>query len=182
MVKKTKSRLISWILIGCALLLAVTLVCVATLWISFRNPKSIFADLPSDNQLIQNFRQHQDEFNQLATLLVSEKNILIISPDSNDCQSVNRKSILAANDPICLRYVNMFKGLGLAWSYVGHDPLWLNVSSTGLSVSGSTKGYYYSSQGSPANTTIVENTETSNASGQFIFRHIEGNWYIFVIN
>jgi hypothetical protein len=60
---------------------------------------------------------------------------------------------------------------------VAKDPIWIHVSSLGLSVSGSSKGYYYSR--SPQ-TNVVNSLEdlTLTRSNTWL-RHIDGPWYLY---
>lgn len=158
----------------------ISMFCVAFVWISSKNPNSLFATHPTDEQLFNNFTRHQNEFDRLANMLTSENRLLVIFPDSRNCQVSDQKLVSAADDPQCLQYVEIFKNLGIGWSYSGEEPLYLNVSSVGLSVSGSTKGYYYSSHGPPSYGVIVNDAETESVYDQFVFKHLEGNWYIFI--
>ena len=145
----------------------------------YTDPNFLFHAHPTDEQLIQNFEQHKSEFQKLANLLMAEKELLVILPDSGQCQYTNLKSISIGDNPSCAHFVQIFRDLGLDWAYTGNgnSDLWLTVSTSGLAVSGSSKGYYYAVDGIPSYTKIVENTDK--ADGNELLRHIEGNWYIF---
>ena len=150
----------------------------------YTNPDFLFHPHPSDYELIANFEKNKSEFEQLAAMLITEDKLEVIFPDSNQCQIPNQRLISAFDNPSCARYVKMFQDLGLEWAYTklwaNNEHLWLDVSLFGLAVSGSSKGYYYSADGLPEYAVIADDTDK--AEGQFIFRHIEGNWYIFITN
>lgn len=169
------------------LILGMLFVCIVTfavlILISSNDPKSLFHVHPSDEKLISNFYEHNEEFEQLAKMLISENEIEVIFPDTSKCQISNRKMINSADSLSCANYIKIFRTLGLDWAYTklwaGNENLWLTVSASGLSVSGSSKGYYYSSVGIPPSAVLSENTDK--AKGQEVFHHIKGNWYIFIV-
>ncbi len=168
------------------LILGMLFICLVTIAvviaISSNNPDSLFHVHPSDEKLISNFYEHKEEFEQLAKMLISENEIEVIYPDTSECQISNREIINSADSLSCANYIRIFQTLGLNWAYTnlwaGNENLWLTVSASGLSVSGSSKGYYYSSVDIPPSTALSENTDKT--KGQEVFRHIEGNWYIFI--
>jgi hypothetical protein len=164
---------------GCLFVFLILLACVFVFWLSSRSPNFIVHSHPSDEQLIDNFTQHRAEFDQLAQMLIEEQELFVIFPDDpGKCQIKDQKLIKATDNSKCNDFVQLFKRLGLEWAYSGSEPLRLPVSFSGISVSGSTKGYYYSSDPSALSSEIVSNTDK--ASGQSVYRHIEGNWYIFL--
>ncbi len=161
-------------------------VCIATFVLlslkDSNNPNALFHAHPSDEELILNFTKHQDEFEQLAKMLIAEKEIGVIFPDTGRCQLPDQKLIQRTDSQSCAKYVDMFRTLGLDWAYTNlwarKGTLWFTVSNSGLSVSGSSKGYYYSADGTTHFGVLSENTD--NAKGQIVFRRIEKNWYIFL--
>lgn len=161
------------------------IVCILTFAILMlkdsNNPNSPFHFHPSDEKLISNFYEHEDEFDQLAKMLISENYIEVIFPDSSNCQISNQRMIKSTDSLSCANFIKIFQVLGLHWAFTklhtGNENLWLAVSYTGLSVSGSSKGYYYSSESLQPTVIVFEDTEK--AKGQEVFRHIQGNWYIF---
>jgi hypothetical protein len=140
------------------------------------SPGSLFCRHPSDQELIDNYYQHREQFNLLAQMLQNETYLLVIFPDGEGrCQTEGQKLILASEHDRCQEYVRLFDLLGLEWAYTGQEPLWMPVSFSGLSVSGSTKGYLYSTERPDE---LVDDTDAHRRLG-IVFRHIEGNWYIF---
>lgn len=139
---------------------------------------SLFRSHPSDERLIDNYYQHKNEFGQLAQMLLGEKYLLVIFPaGEGKCQIAGQKLLLASENSRCQQYVRFFNTLGLDWAYSGRDPLMLTVSNSGLTVSGSSKGYCYSTD-PPGE--IVDDTDANPPYEGIVFRHIDGHWYIFL--
>jgi len=136
---------------------------------------------PEDQQLINNYAQHKTEFNQLAQMLLQETRLLVIFPDSGNCQIEDEKLVNSAIDEKCKEYIQLFKLLGLNWAYSGPEPIWLTASSYGLGVSGSEKGYVYTSQlpTLDGDGTLVNNIEEASELLLPYFRHVDNNWYIY---
>ena len=136
---------------------------------------------PDDQQLIDNYAQHKTEFNQLAQMLLQETRLLVIFPDSGNCQIEDEKLVNSATDEKCKAYIQLFRLLGLNWAYSGPGTLWLTVSSYGLSVSGSEKGYVYTSQLPTLDEggTLVNNIEEASGFLLPYFRNVDDNWYIY---
>ncbi|MFQ5398279.1 MAG: hypothetical protein ACE5E7_01640 [Anaerolineae bacterium] len=130
---------------------------------------------PTDEEMIANYAEHKPDFEQLALTLTTETEIRIIFPKDGKCQFEKRKLNDDELSEKCNQYIRAFNLLGLDWTYSGDEPIWLPVSSSGLSVSGSSKGYFFSSIPPKR---IVSNTDNWNGFS-IVYRHIEGNWYIF---
>jgi len=136
---------------------------------------------PEDQQLIDKYAQYKTEFNQLAQMLLQETRPLAIFPDSGNCQIEDEKLVNSATNEKCKAYIQLFRLLGLNWAYSGPEPLWLTVSSYGLGVSGSEKGYVYTSQLPTLDGagTLVNNIEEASGFLLPYFRHVDDNWYIY---
>jgi hypothetical protein len=131
-----------------------------------------------DSEMLAHFYQHEHEFEQLAQALLTEEEIRVVYPDSGSCQPVQPETISEQAMERCEAYVALFQKLGFGWAYSGPEPLFLTISTSGLSVSGSSKGYLYTSnpQG-----TIVEDTDQWDGRTQMQLRPIKQNWYIFFL-
>lgn len=186
-IKQLAKFIFNWASKFVLLILGMLFVCISTfavlVLISSKNPNSLFHVHPSDEKLISNFYEHSEEFEQLAKMLILENEIEVIYPDTSTCQISNQKMINSADSLSCANYIKIFRTLGLDWAYTqlwaGNENLWLTVSWSGLSVSGSTKGYYYSMVGIPPSAVLSENTDK--AKSREAFHYIEGNWYIFLM-
>ena len=127
---------------------------------------------------IKHYTQYKTEFNQLSQMLVIEKELLVIFPDTGHCQIEGQKLIDGSENERCGKYIQLFKLLGLQWAYSNPKPLYLSVSSSGLSVSGSYKGYVYTEELPVPPGTVVSSTDTDGLSLP-LYRLIEEDWYIY---
>jgi hypothetical protein len=132
---------------------------------------------PSDEQMIDTYNQHKAEFNQLAQMLINEKEFLVIFPEPEHCQVENQRLLKGSDNERCADYVQRFKQLGLNWSYSGSEPLRLQVYAAGLWLAGIYKGYLYTST-TPS--PLVSNAEDFQGRKLPIYRQIEGDWYIYL--
>ena len=112
-------------------------------------------------------------------MLTQETRLLVIFPESGNCQIEKQQLVNSTTDMKCDAYVQLFRSLGLNWAYSGAESLWLTVSTYGLSVSGSEKGYFYTSLLEPLDGTLVDNIEEAGGAQRPLYRHIENNWYLF---
>ena len=129
--------------------------------------------------MIEYYAQHSTEFNQLAEMLVSERRLIVVFPDSGRCQIAQQQMVEAESDDKCAEFVKLFRRLELNWAYCGDDPLTLTVFSSGLGVSGMSKGYVYASDPLHFQGNIVESTEGSCGTLP-CYRQIDTHWYVFL--
>jgi hypothetical protein len=79
-------------------------------------------------------------------------------------------------------YRELFKALGLPDGIEGYDKkeiIWFHVSSQGLSVSGSSKGYAYLVKRPELLVHSLEDYWSEDGQSFTAFRLIEGNWYLY---
>jgi hypothetical protein len=131
-----------------------------------------------DSEMMTHFYQHEHEFEQLAQALLTEEEIRIVYPDSGRCQTEEREVVTGQAEERCQTYAGLFRELGFGGAYVGQEPLFLTMSTSGLGISGSSKGYLYTSQ---PEGTIVEDTDEWNGRTHMQLRLIKQNWYIFFL-
>jgi hypothetical protein len=131
-----------------------------------------------DSEMLAHFYQHEHEFEQLAQALLAEEEIRIVYPDSGHCEPVQPETISEQAMERCEAYMALFQKLGFGWAYLGREPLFLTMSTSGLGISGGSKGYLYTSnlQG-----TIVEDTDQWDGRTYMQVLPIKGNWYIFFL-
>ncbi|MDX1688913.1 MAG: hypothetical protein R3248_13100 [Candidatus Promineifilaceae bacterium] len=164
-------KIARWILliigaVACALLFVVYL--IATLTPSTRHL--------SDEEMLTHYHQNSAEFNQLAEMLLAEDELLVIFPDEGECQLKEGRIRDTAINRRCATLVDLFRQLGLNRAYAGPEPIRLPMSFAGLAVSGSTKGYLFTS--TPPEK-LVSDTDEWDGQSDFLYRAIEGKWYIF---
>ncbi|HYX72053.1 MAG TPA: hypothetical protein VE732_04725 [Nitrososphaera sp.] len=140
-------------------------------------------DIPhkSDEELIANFQAHRSEFNQLLEMISQDKGLQRV--DDNWTRPENPQTIGISQERIDA-YRKLFGSAGVPRGfYAFHDEgvFEFIASAQGLAVSGSSKGYIYSTN--PL-TRVVANLDNyhlleNKPYGYPIYRHIEGNWYLF---
>ena len=146
---------------------------------------------PKDNELMQNFQSHKDEFNQLLHMFQQDKSLGRVGIDFTRPTSFFEKcggqsgwdgKVIEINEDRLLEYRKMFSNLNLDRGIEGYcqkDQIFFYASSMGLGISGSSKGYVYSKKDpSP----IIDDLDkfAADAKTEFIvFRKIEGNWYLY---
>lgn len=151
----------------------------------------IFHSHPSEEWLISNFNDHEDEFMRLIDDLAHDrqkglKRIGDTWTDPSDPESIGISEQKIAD------YRETFEKLGVRSTvYLFDDHYIFAASPSGLSVSGSSKGYYYSEaepqnyfkEGCGKSTKPVESIDTfENCVGghsYVIYQHIKGNWYLY---
>ncbi len=147
---------------------------------------------PSNSEMIDNFQKHRVEFNQLLQMFIEDQHLETVAH-----QWISPKNFLLAGiTPQRLDEYNLllwkinfritFHRIALrpstsiwkVYDQTGLKAVEFVISSRGLAVSGSDKGYIYTFENpSP----VVENLDRyTSENGKFIvYRHIEGNWYLY---
>ena len=134
---------------------------------------------PSDQELIDNWRAHKSEFQQLLQMFIADKGLGRVAPDFT--RPENPINVGVTQERL-KAYRNLFNTLGLSAGVEGYDEketIWFHASTQGLAVSGSSKGYAYLSK-KPV--LLVENLEkywSTDGKSFTAFKLIEGNWYLY---
>ena len=131
---------------------------------------------PSDTELIANYERYQADFEWLAQAFQTEEEIRVIYPETKSCQTTTQEQVFATNHERCQVYVALFQKLDFDWAYVNQEAIYFIVSTSGLGVSGSSKGYLYITN--PPNK-VVHDTNVWDGSTEYRIKHISGSWYIF---
>jgi hypothetical protein len=148
---------------------------------------------PSDDQLLKHFRQHRADLEQLVRMFESDKGLGRVGenftrPDdpgrvgvSLERVSEYRRLCTAVGAPDCIEgYDAAFDrlyGAVAAGRSEAKNPIWIHVSSWGLAVSGSGKGFLYSS--APSFEIVPDLDRVSPSRSGTWIRHIEGPWYLY---
>ena len=127
---------------------------------------SLWNGHPTDQQLTDNYLKYKADFDALAKMMDSESEIGGIDKDS--CYIPNEKKSPATSKR-CDEYKRILKSIGLLNAYTNRDPDVLEVSSSGLGISGSEKGYFYTKQAHP----------TPPSSEYHNLRQMDGHWWIY---
>ncbi len=146
---------------------------------------------PKDVELIANFQNHKEEFNQLLKMFQEDESLGRVASDftrknfyeKGSPKKWNRKEI-EADEKRLTEYRKLFGQLGLSAGIEGYeekDSIWFHASAQGLAVSGSSKGYVFVLK-KPVPDLVVESLDDTKPNGKestLAYRHIEGNWYLY---
>jgi hypothetical protein len=141
-------------------------------------------DIPhkSDEELIANFQSHKAEFNRMLQMINEDKDLARVDYDWTSPE--NPRTVGISQERID-EYRSLFRRAGVPRgfsAFQSKDSIEFIASSQGLAVSGSSKGYLYAKE-PPSR--VIDNLDNyraqkSTLSPAFpVFRHIEGNWYLF---
>ena len=134
---------------------------------------------PSDERLIENFRAHKAEFDQLLRTFLADRGLTRVAedftrPDNAGVVGVSAESLKA--------YRRLFDRLGLKGGVEGPEPkeiVLFYASTQGLGVSGSSKGYAYCKERPPRLADDLDAYRPTDKESFTVFRHLEGNWYLY---
>lgn len=138
------------------------------------------AQHPADEVLIKNFNAHKVEFNQLLQMYLSDKGLGRVAHDFT--RPANPAEIGITPERIA-EYRQRFHKLSLRAGIEGYDEkdtVWFYASTQGLAVSGSKKGYAYVTKKPELIVEKLDGYRSADGKSFSAFRHIEGNWYLFL--
>jgi hypothetical protein len=146
---------------------------------------SVCCEHPSDGALIEAFRVHRQEFERLREMFSFDPQLGRVAPTFTRSASFYSGAPTPAGPPVSAdrlrEYRSLFKALGLDAGIEGYDDkqtIFFHASSLGLAVSGSGKGYVYTTRPPQP---LVPTLEKSFFPGEHImYRHLEGNWYLYL--
>jgi hypothetical protein len=132
---------------------------------------------PPDQLLLEQFQRHKAEFQQLLHMFIADRALERVATDFT--RPENPSAVGIPPERIA-HYRSLFQSLQLEAGIEGYgakDTIWFLASTRGLAVSGSAKGYVYTRV--PPATLTNDLDKTSVKDGVPIYRHIEGNWYLY---
>ena len=132
--------------------------------------------LPTDQELISNFKQHRAGFDRLRDMVMQDKGLLIITNDRTwpeDPQAAGVSQSRIAEYRALLKELGIHGGLSAS---VDRTTIQLTSASRGFVTHGSEKGYEYASE--PIRTYLVPNLELLSKGG-LGWRPIEDGWYLY---
>lgn len=134
---------------------------------------------PSDEVLISNFNAYEAEFGKLLRMFQEDKQLERVSDFT---RPENPESINISQERIA-QYRQMFKKLGLTAGIEGYqekEMIWFHASTQGLSVTGSSKGYVYTTNKPEKVVDNLDNYKSEDGKSFRAFRQIEDNWYLYL--
>lgn len=148
---------------------------------------------PEDRELLDRFSRHRAELNQLVRMFQEDKGLgrvgaTFTRPDDPGKVGVSaarvaeyRRLCAAIGAPDCIEgydaTLDRLYGTVQAGRTEAKDPIWVHVSASGLAVSGSSKGYYYSAKPEFEVVATLDGLALRK-SGTWL-RHVEGLWYLY---
>lgn len=146
---------------------------------------------PKDAEMIANFQNHREEFNQLLQMFQEDESLGRVANDFNRKNFYEKGSPkkwdgkeIEVSEQRFTEYRKLFGKLGLSAGIEGYeekDSIWFHASAQGLAVSGSSKGYVFMLN-KPVSDLVVESLNDYKPNGKestLAYRHIEGNWYLY---
>jgi len=160
-------------------LLSALLVFAPILWLAWLDPFG-GPQHPTDDQLLAQFRKHRGELEQIVAMTRQDRRLQRLAPDfirpeNPDNAGVSRERIAA--------YRHLFAQAGVAHGILnGDSEVWFLVSTRGLSIAGSAKGFISSAQPDSDARTITTDLDREPVPprGELVMRHIEGNWWLML--
>ena len=148
-------------------------------------------DHPTDEALLVAFSHHRGELDRLVEMFEADRGLGRVGngftrPEDPGRVSVNaqriaeyRRLCAAVGAPDCIEGydADYYALYGEKHPGMKKDPIWIHVSGVGLSISGSSKGYYYSQ--SPQNNVVSSLEGLRLTRSDTWLRHIDGPWYLY---
>ena len=136
---------------------------------------------PSNDEMVSRYMNNKADFELLARLMLEEKEITAVYGD--ECELRDGRRVDGVEHERCRVLVELCSQIGIESAGGAPWHLVLEVGSCGGAMGGSIKGYEYLSQ-PPYPLRLVDDINHSGAelAGQDLYQHIEGNWYIFLLD
>lgn len=161
------------------LLLSALLAFAPILWLAWLDPFG-GPQHPTDDQLLAQFRKHRGELGQIVAMTRQDGRLQRLAPDfirpeNPDGAGVSREHVAA--------YRHLFIQADVAHGIlIGDSEVWFLVSTRGLSIAGSAKGFIFSAQPDSDARIVMTNLDREPVPprGELVMRQIEGNWWLML--
>lgn len=137
------------------------------------------ANHPSDEKLINNFTDNKEIFEDLIKMFLEDNELGRVG---DGFTRPSDPSIIGIDINRINLYYQLFKQLGIPSGIEGYgekEKIWLIVSTAGLSISGSSKGYVYSESSPDKIVDDLDSYWSSDKRSFTAYRKIDNNWYLF---
>lgn len=138
---------------------------------------------PRDAQLLERFTEHRAALEQLVRMFEGDEGLGRVGPDFTRPEDPGRVGVSARRIE---EYRRLCAAVGADNCIEGYDarsrlkdPIWIHVSASGLSISGSSKGFLYSTNPASEFEMVPDLDLVSPQSSGTWVRHIEGPWYLY---
>ncbi len=135
---------------------------------------------PSDQWLLDNFYEHEEEFETLVSMLQEDEGLYRVDnqrtePEDPATIAVSPKRIRAYR--ILLSKLNISEGLRVSYARKYFEFI---ADTRGISLSGSAKGYLYLEEEPDLIVTDLEEYRSGDYDPYIAYRHIKGNWFLYL--
>jgi hypothetical protein len=133
---------------------------------------------PSDESLIKNFEKNQSAFNELVGMIREDKELERV--DDNWTRPDSPASIGISSERIA-KYRQIFNELKIPrgfYSFMNPTRIEFIASASGLSVSGSSKGYAFLENKPDLVVEDLDNYHSPDGRSFTAYRQLSGNWYL----
>ncbi len=155
--------------------IALLVVLAFCLFLAFRNLWSH----PSDEFLIKNFKKNQAVFSHLVEMIKEDEGLERVDEDwtrPEDLSYIRASSNRIANYRELLEKIGTSRGF---YSFRNPTKIDFIVSTKGLGISGSSKGYAYLENRPDLVVENLDNDQAVDGSSYTAYRPITGHWYLF---
>jgi len=161
------------------LMVSALVVLAPILWLTWLDP---FGGLrhPSDGQLIAQFAKHRGELEQVVAMAREDDKLRRLAPDFMRPETPADAGVSGERIE---RYRQLLARAGVAHGILnGDNEVWFLVSTRGLSISGSVKGFAFCEQPDPDARIVTTDLdrEPVPSRGELVMRHIEGPWWLLL--
>ncbi len=133
---------------------------------------------PTDEAMIQNFTAHKQDFQELVTMVQSDRGLRRVDDTWTD-PSV--PATISVTPQRIADYRRRFAVCGVRrgfYSFQSGSNIEFIATAFGLCTGGSGKGYAYLTTPPPETVPSTDTSRTVRRGAFRVYRHIEGNWYI----
>ena len=161
------------------LMLAALIFLAPILWLAWLDP---FGGLrhPSDGQLIAQFAKHRGELQQVVAMAREDERLQRLAPDFIRPESPSDAGLGGERIET---YRRLLARAGVTRGILnGDNEVWFLVSTRGLSISGSAKGFIFCEQPDPDARIITTDLDREPVPprGELVMRHIDGPWWLML--
>jgi hypothetical protein len=135
---------------------------------------------PTDAQLIAQLAKHRADLEEVATMAQHDSGLQRLAPDFIRPETPANAGI---SDERIATYRRLLARAGVAHGILnGDDEVWFLVSTRGLAISGSAKGFVYCAQPDPDARIVAGELdhEPVPPRGELVMRHVEGRWWLML--
>src|SRR4051812_43747336 len=160
-------------------LLAATITSAPILWLVWIDPFG-GAPHPTDAELVAQFKRHRGTLEQIVTMARDDPQLQRLAPDFMRADNPTEAGVSPER---IATYRQLLARADVAHGILkGDTEVWFLVSTRGLSIAGSAKGFLFCEQPDEDARIVTTNLgrEPVPPRGELVMRHIEGNWWLML--